>query len=273
MINYKLVAFDMDGTLLNSQKQISKNNIKAIEKAIENEKIVIFNTGRCPAELEEFFEKIDIQYLNCVSGAFVYDRKNDIMIYSKTLDIETIKQLLSITKKEDTMVQLLTKDSIVEKRKIAQMDKYYMGVYQDMYERVTTKVDDLYKEYDNNPFEVAKFNIYHISQEARQRTRQRILDLNLDVEMADAEETSLEISAKDVHKGVGLKKLCEYLDISMFETIVVGDADNDKEALKVAGLAIVMANGKESIKELADVIVSDNDHDGCQEVIEKYLLS
>lgn len=55
MRNYKLVAFDMDGTLLNSQKQISKNNIKAIEKAIENEKIVILNTGRCPAELEEFF--------------------------------------------------------------------------------------------------------------------------------------------------------------------------------------------------------------------------
>ena len=52
----------------------------------------------------------------------------------------------------------------------------------------------------------------------------------------------------------------------------MGDADNDKEALEVAGLSVAMGNAKESIKEISDVIVSDNDHDGCAEVIEKYLL-
>ena len=91
--------------------------------------------------------------------------------------------------------------------------------------------------------------------------------------MKNSEATGLEMNAKGVDKGTGLKQLCKHLGISIDETIVVGDADNDKEALGVAGLAIAMGNAKESVKEIADVIVSDNDHDGCAEAIEKYLMS
>lgn len=273
MSQYKLIAFDMDGTLLNSQKKISLKSIQAIKKAIEVGKIVIFNTGRCPAELEEYFEVLDeIQYLNCVSGALVFDRKNNINIYTKTLDVETIKQLLEITSEEDTMVHLLSKDSIVQKDKIDKMFDYNMGVYQEMYQRVTDKWEDLYRQYYENPFPVEKLNIYHTTSESRERTRQRILESGLEVELAYAETTSLEISPKGIDKGIGLEKLCEYLEISLNETIVVGDADNDIGAMKKAGLAIAMDNANENIKGLADVIVSDNDHDGCVEVIEKYLL-
>lgn len=273
MSQYKLIGFDMDGTLLNSQKKISTKSIKAIEKAIQAGKIVIFNTGRCPAELEEYFEVLDeIQYLNCVSGALVFDRKNNTKIYTKTLDVETIKQLLEIASEEDDMVHLLSKDSIVQKDKIDKIVDYHMGIYQDMYQRVTDKWEDLVSQYYENPFPVEKVNIYHTTSESRERTRQRILESGLEVELTYAETTSLEISAKGIDKGIGLEKICEYLKISLNETIVVGDADNDIGAMKKAGLAIAMDNANENIKGLADVIVSDNDHDGCVEVIEKYLL-
>lgn len=272
-MSYELIAFDMDGTLLDSHKRILQGSQDAIAKAVDHGKIVILNTGRSPAELEEYFDVLDgVQYLNCISGAYVYDRKNQREIYTKTLDIPIIQQLLEVSQKEDTMVQLLTKESIVQRDKIPQMNHYHMSVYQSMYERVTTKMDHLYQEYNNDPFEVAKVNIYHTSKEARERTKQRIRELNLQVEFVDAEKTSVEISALNVHKGIGLKKLCEYLDIPLSQTIVVGDADNDIEALKIAGLAVAMGNGKESVKKLADVIVSGHDEDGCQEVIEKYLL-
>lgn len=273
MSNYKLIAFDMDGTLLNSEKKISEKSIEAINKAIEKGKIVILNTGRCPAELEEYFEVLDnIQYLNCVSGAMVFDRKNNKKIYSKVLDVETVKEILDIANKEDDMVHFLSKESIIQKDKIDKIHDYHMEVYKEMYTRVTDKWDNLYSQYNENPFPVEKLNIYHRSSEARERTKQRILDSNLEVELTDAETTSLEISAKGIDKGIGLEKLCEYHKISLDETIVVGDANNDIAALKKSGLAIVMDNANENIKELAGVIVADNDHDGCAEAIEKYLL-
>ena len=94
---------------------------------------------------------------------------------------------------------------------------------------------------------------------------------NIDIVLANAESTSLEVSPKGVSKALGLKTLCEHLNITLDEVIVVGDADNDIEALKVAGLSVAMGNAKQHIKDMCDVIVSDNDHDGCVDVIERYL--
>lgn len=274
MEQYKLIAFDMDGTLLNSQKKITDKACEAIQKAIDAGIIVILNTGRCVAELEEYMDVLkNIQYINSTSGALVYDRKSDKDIYSSALDVDTVKAILDIVSSKDVMIDFLTRESIVQRDKIEKMEQYHMEVYRDMFERVTVKWEDICGQYLEKPFPVAKLNIYHISEEARNYTRQRIEELQLGVEMVNAETTSLEISAKGIDKGIGLEKLCQYLNISLSQTIVVGDADNDIGAMKKAGLAVAMGNANERIKELADVMVADNDHDGCREVIEKYIFA
>lgn len=274
MEQYKLIAFDMDGTLLNSQKKITDKACEAIQKAIDAGIIVILNTGRCVAELEEYMDVLkNIQYINSTSGALVYDRKSDKDIYSSALDVDTVKAILDIVSSKDVMIDFLTRESIVQRDKIEKMEQYHMEVYRDMFERVTVKWEDICGQYLEKPFPVAKLNIYHTSEEARNYTRQRIEELQLGVEMVNAETTSLEISAKGIDKGIGLEKLCQYLNISLSQTIVVGDADNDIGAMKKAGLAVAMGNANERIKELADVMVADNDHDGCREVIEKYIFA
>lgn len=273
MSRYKLIAFDMDGTLLNSQKRISPRTIKRIEEASLLGAYIVFNTGRCPAELDEFFDIVpSVRYVNCVSGALVYDHKAQHTIYSHAMDIPTVSSILDIAQKEDSMIHLLSTQSIVQRDKIAQMDKYHMGVYHEMYLRVTTPWDDLPAEYHSHPASIEKINLYHTTPDARSRTRDRILKNSLDVVMADAEASSLEITASGIDKGVGLLKLCEHLHISPSETIVVGDADNDYAALKVAGLPIAMGNANERIRSISDVIVADNDHDGCAEAIERFIL-
>ncbi|GAA0118044.1 hypothetical protein UT300017_03080 [Clostridium sp. CTA-17] len=113
------------------------------------------------------------------------------------------------------------------------------------------------KQYNENAFPIEKLNIYHTSPDSRNNTKQIILESGLEVEMANSEKNSLEISAKGIDKGIGLEQLCEFLDIPLSKTIVVGDADNDKGAMKKAGLSIAMANTNDDIKNLADVIVSD----------------
>lgn len=273
MSKYQLIAFDMDGTLLNQHKKISIKTQEAIQKAAQKGKTIILNTGRCPAELKEYFTLLpDVRYVNCVSGALVYDHLENKSLYTKTLTKEEVETLISIGKQNDEMVHLLSVASIVEEDKVPRMEEYHMGVYQPMYEEVTTRVKNLIDYYRDNPFPVEKLNIYHKTPEEREETRKTIIKEGLDVELKNAEETALEITAKGIDKGTGLKQLCKHLGLSILETIVVGDADNDKEALEVAGLSIAMGNAKENIKEISDVIVSDNDHDGCVEAIENYLL-
>ena len=270
---YQLIAFDMDGTLLNSGKEISLGNRAAITKAARAGKTVILNTGRCLAELEDYLRLIpEVRYLNCASGALVYDLKEQKTLYSSLLSEETVKKLLKLAALEQAMPHILLEKSIVQKSHWQQMKRFGMGVYAAQFERVAEKWEDIDRSYATNPFPAAKVNIYHTSPESRARTEARIREAGLEVTMAYAETTALELSALGTDKGVGLEMLCSSLDLPLGRTIVVGDADNDLEALKKAGLSVAMGNAKESIKAVADVVVADCDHDGCAEAVERYLL-
>lgn len=84
MSKYKLIAFDMDGTLLNSEKEINKESIYAINKAFHAGKEVILCTGRCIAELEKYIKQIpELRFIVGASGAFVYDLKEQREIYTR----------------------------------------------------------------------------------------------------------------------------------------------------------------------------------------------
>lgn len=270
---YQLIAFDMDGTLLGSDKRISPGNRRAVAAAARAGKTVILNTGRCLSELEEYLGLIpEVRYLNCASGALVYDLKEKRTLYSSLLSVETVKQLLKLAALEQAMPHILMEQCIVQKSHCEQMERFGMGVYQDQFNRVTVKWEDIGRMYGENPFPAAKVNIYHTSPQSRDRTEERIRAAGLAVAMARAETTSLELSAPGCDKGVGLEMLCACLKLPMERTIVVGDADNDLEALKKAGLAVAMANAVEAVKAVADVVVADCDHDGCAEAVERYLL-
>ena len=274
MSQYELIAFDMDGTLLNSQKEITPRTLAALKKAAAAGKQIALSTGRCRPELTAYTALVPgIRYFICTSGALVYDVHEQKEIYKKPLEPELVRRLLEISKEEDLMVHLLDAESIVQTDRFESMGNYGMGVYKPMYERVVTVWDDLYEAYCAAPFPVEKVNFYHRDPEARERTKERIREAGLPVIMVNAEKGSLELSAEGVDKGAGLQKLCEYLKLPLDKTIAVGDADNDITILQKAGLAAAMGNALPNIKKLADVQVSDCDHDGCAEVIEKYLLA
>ena len=73
-----------------------------------------------------------------------------------------------------------------------------------------------------------------------------------------------------VSKASGLKSLCDKLGLSMEQVVMVGDADNDIEAMKAAGMAVAMGNANEHVKEICDVEVADNNHQGCAQAIRMF---
>lgn len=271
MSRYGLIALDMDGTLLNSEKKISQATQVAIQEVFAAGKEVVLSTGRCVAELDEYFPQLPgIRYLICTSGALVYDLKQQREIYSQKIAPRTVLQILQAGQLEECMEHLLTMDSIVQSDKVSSMERYNLAHHQPMFQRVATKVPYLYAYYLQNPIPVEKAVLHHATEEGRERSRQRLKHLAL--ELVDSEVTSLECSARGVTKGMGLAKLCEYLKFPIEETIAVGDSDNDIDMLKRAGFSIAMGNAKENVKNICDVIVEDCDHDGCVRAIQKYLL-
>ena len=126
---YKMIAFDMDGKLLNSQKEISEKTVAAMKRAMDHGFTVVLNTGRCMAELYKYFDVVDIPYVNSVSGALVFDRRQNRAVFEKGLTPELAEQVLAIAAKEDVMIHILTEKSIVQKDAIAKMDYYQMGIY------------------------------------------------------------------------------------------------------------------------------------------------
>ena len=273
MKDYKLIALDMDGTLLNSRKEISEKTKEMIRRAAAEGKHVVLSTGRGVAELTEYLEQLpEVRYLDCTSGAMVYDCKEQKILANDPICDPDMRKILSLAKERDVMIHFLTTKSLVEQSKFEVIDKYNMGIYHELFRKAADKCEDICRTYEEKGELISKCNLYHRSSEDRAAMKETIESMRLSVSAVYSEIASLELTAAGVNKGTGLVKLCEHLGISVDETIAVGDADNDIAILKTAGLAVAMGNAEEYVKALADVVVADCDHDGCAEAIEKYLL-
>ncbi|MDO4983488.1 MAG: HAD family hydrolase [Eubacteriales bacterium] len=273
MSDYDLIAFDMDGTLLNSEKQISKDTLDMISLAEANGKVVCLSTGRCMPELNEYIPNIPgLRYIIGDSGTFIRDLKTGKNIFSHPMPLEVSAELVRRVREsgEDLMLHIHSELSVAQRSHVANMSDYNMGVYQTMFERICTMPENIIDFYMSAPFASNKINLY--CREAGQRDRMCAMLSDLDIEPVYAEACSLEFTPAGTSKGKGLEYLCNYLAVPIERSIAVGDADNDLEILSCAGLAVAMGNAKDNVKALADVIVADNDSDGCAEAIRRFLL-
>ncbi len=269
-MGYKLIALDMDGTVLNSQKKISPRTKAAISELILRGVYVVVGTGRNLAELADYREDFKgMHYGILISGGMIFDFINDTPIKVHGLDEEIIFKLIDFGLEERAMIHLHTiRNSIAREEDIQNMAAFDMGIYQSMFDRICVRCDDCKEFVRAHPGEVIKVNLYHRSKNSRDKNFARIKPLNLSMSFAEA--FNLEMSPANVTKGSGLRELCDYLKLDITETVAVGDAPNDTEILQTAGVGVAMGNASEEIKKIADFVTLDNDNDGVAAAIEKF---
>ena len=265
---YQLIAFDMDGTLLTSQKTIAKSSIAAIDRVHAAGKQVALSTGRSLSELGLYKKDLQgIRYAVLASGALIYDLEMKQTLAEQTLPAVVVDKVKALAEAHDLMVVGMINGQGYLFENIA---NYYMEIYTELYDETAVLVDNicdlLAKEREN----FGKINIYHLTADERDQSYGTLL--SEDIAMIKSEVSGLELTAQGVEKGQGLAHLAQYLQLPMEQIIAVGDADNDESMIREAGLGIAMGNANESIKGLADVIVADNDHDGCAQAIDEFLL-
>lgn len=272
MPTYRLLALDMDGTLLTSDKRMSARTLEALRHAAARGVHVCLSTGRAVVELEDYRAEMrdTVSLASLLSGGHILNLTNRSTIVAHPFVTDTALAIAQQGLRENAMVVVLTTTQTATLAKdVARMDQLGLGIYEPLYRRRCTMCEDILAYIAAHEQEVCKVNLYHPSQEARDRSAAQLSDLP--VQAAYSEAASLECSPLGVSKASGLKTLCDHVGIGLESAIAVGDGLNDLDVLRVAGLAVAMGNAEDKVKALADVVVGDNDHDGIAEVVERFL--
>lgn len=271
-MNYRLLAMDMDGTVLNRDKQISPRTGDAIRRGLAGGKEILFATGRCPSEMTEYLREFpEMRYAMCLSGALIFDAKSGNALSAVTISSELAEQVLKIADQLDVMVNIYAgNDVFVEKRRHGNMEYFNCQCFAALYDSCAVWVDDIRSVLRDRAGEIYKINFYCHDRETWEKGRQLLEKLPLTYNSGIP--LNFEISPQNVNKGMGLEILSRVTGIPVSDMIAVGDEGNDLEMVQNAGLGVAMGNAIEPVKAVADVITNDCDHDGVAEMIEKYLL-
>lgn len=252
-MDYKLIAIDLDGTLLNSKSKISKVNKESIKKTVAAGVKVVICSGRPYQEARKYAIELGIdaqEYLIDYGGSMIQKYDGEI-IYQQTLrnrDCEEIANFLTDHKVDFHLIdnQGNIYDSYqewTEKRMLTSslgVLKFLMNAHRS---RLDKLADLLHQTYDDNYFVVK------------------------------TSPKEVELCPQNTNKGTALERLIKYLKFSPKQVIAMGDMDNDLPMMKVAGLSIAMDNAAENVKNACDETTADNDHNGVSLAIEKHLFT
>ena len=290
---YKLVAIDLDGTLLNSYGEVSNKNKESLKKAIEKGTEIVLASGRPIMSVKNLANEIGCnKYMICGNGAITYDIQKEEIIYNRFLEKAKVLQLIKICEENSIFYNVYTKDTILTKNlnynilfynqenaNKPENKKTNISIVENIYEYIKNREEEDYLKItvcDNDKVifgsiirklrmikDVDVLDVAHMSRKMIKDGTEKVL----------MEYYYTEVTNTNVDKWQAIENLIEKLQIKREEVIAIGDNINDAEMVKNAGLGIMMQNSAPYIKEMADVVVSDNDNDGVAEAIEKYILT
>lgn len=272
---YKLIACDLDETLLNDKKEVGKRNIEAIKKA-EQEYGVRFvpATGRGYTCLDSILTDLDVlnkenEYVISINGGIISENKNLRELSFHHLPFEKTKELFEFGMKKGVCMQVFTAKDVYAFNIDEDEMKWLLSFKPDS---ILCKEKDI--EFLKND-KIAKILFQKADMEYLTRLAEEMRPLTDGcVSVSFSSHRYLELNQIGVDKGVGLRELAAHLNIDMSETIAIGDNFNDVAMLKEAGLSIAVANALPEIKEICDyVTVADNNQGAVAEAIEKFIFN
>lgn len=275
--NIRLVALDMDGTLFNHQSQISADDQLAIREATANGIEVIISTGRPYIGLPAAqLASLGIRYAITSNGAAIYQLPDKICIYENCMTPEQICPLIDELQKKDIHMDAFINGNGYSRRaceaKIALLD---MPESIRQYIRDTrTFTDDLADFIREHQLNVQKMtlNFYPLS-DGTFRHREEVKELlasHPEITFLSGGYHNLEFTKTGTTKGAGLRFICDYLGLSIEESMAIGDTQNDIDILKTAAIGVAMGNARDDVKEIADYITLTNEDSGVAHAIRKF---
>lgn len=274
MKNIKLIALDLDGTLLNSQKRLSERNENALRECIRRGIEIVPCTGRIWKGIPDFIREFSgVRYAITVNGAAIVDIRTEKEIDQRKFCAAQAVEILELARSFDTMYDTYIEgQGYGEERFMSCMERYGIPpVVQNMVRDTRIIVPDVVEKVRREQQQVEKINYFFSDMEERARARAALLQRD-DVIVSSSFSFNLEINAVGATKGEGILRLADWLGIEPEATMGFGDGENDLSMMQKAGFGVAMENGEDIIKKAADYVTACNDEDGVALAIEKFVL-
>ncbi len=266
----KLFLTDLDGTLLDDDKQISPPTREVLEKWTKAGHVFAFGTGRALVSALAIRKALGLEklcrYLICYNGVQIYDAQENRMIFETGIRQETAVKILDLAESLGVHCHTYQGPYIVTRRETEALRAYRFHIHMPLIVE-----EDIMKQL---PFPPALLLAIELDEPDRLKTLQSALSEQFGDEVISYFSSSqyLDILPAGVSKGGALKTLADHLGIPIEDTLAAGDEENDISMVQTARIGIAMKNGTKRIRAVADVITEeDNCHDGLAVTLRQLL--
>lgn len=264
----KLVAIDLDGTLLNSKHELTPRNEHALRTAIAQGVQIVLTTGKTRASAESIITRLNLQSPGIFNGgALTYSAAGQVLERA-AIDTTIVRQAITFAEDRGYDVVLYSGNRLVTRR-----DNPMARLIAEYGEPTPEIVGPLQNILDELP--VTKILFYNAAPSRLKALRWQLnLQLGGNVKFVQsAIDTQLEMLPPTASKGMALRRLLKTLDITPAQVMAIGDAENDIDMLESVAVSVAMGNAPESVKTAAKHTVAANDADGVAEAFERFVIS
>lgn len=277
MTDIKLIAIDLDGTLLDSNRELSEENYQAIQDAKAAGIQVVLCTGRPLRSMNYLLDEIGLKGENDLAitynGGLIQKTKTGEVVHELTLDREDSLSVYEMATDFNLPVNFIDLDYIYEPPYPKDRDSLYNKAVTNIPEDQALQFKAVDIEKLPNPFKINKIVLSRPSEELDEIIPMIPKQYHEYFNIYKSQSHILEVLPLNVDKGNAMRIVGEMLGLEKSQIMGIGDQENDFTLVEQAGLGVAMGNAIEKVKEVADYITKTNDENGVAYAIRKFALN
>ena len=269
MRNFKMLVTDIDDTLLNSNHELSAENLAAIHALHENKHFFVLASGRPDGGMKQIVETTGLDtkdgYIIAYNGGKIINVETGNVLFETGLEHHHFAEVSKFAAEHDLSLCSYTETAVVVNRESEQ----------SRIEASLTGLDYIVSEDIVSYFQdklIPKSIIFGPEEKIAEMRPKLIERVGTELEVVISKPIFLEVTPKGIHKGSAVRQLASLLEIDIADVIAVGDGENDLEMIKAAGHGIAVDNAANILKDAADEVCVTNDEHAIAYVVDKYFL-
>ena len=281
--NIRIIALDLDGTLLDSQKRLSAANCEALARVAERGVLVVPTTGRFFGMMPPAVRDLPfVRYAITINGAQVYDRAADKAIVREEIPLDTALEIMETLDRYDVVYDCYRQNwgwmtaALQDKAEDYATNEHYLKMVREFRRPVPELKAHLRATAADG--DVQKVMLFGRREQGVGNGERGVLDEIRDeigrrfpqIKVTSSTWNNIELNIASAHKGNALRRFAEHLGLTLENCMAFGDGMNDFTMVEAAGVGVAMANAEPEVKRVAKVITASNDEDGVAAVLEKF---